>query len=245
MTKNTYGTGSFVLMNVGGRCPDPVEGLLASVAWVLERPAQVAYALEGAIFVTGAAVQWLRDGLGIITDAAEVGPLAKSVPDAGGLYLVPAFVGLGSPWWDPYGRGALLGITTGTARAHLARAVIEAMAYQTRAVVEAMSSAGGHLVGDLRVDGGAAVIDLLLQLQADQLQLPVARAVVTETTAMGAAYLAGLAEGVWGSLDEVAANWAADRRATPALSRAAADADYGRWSEARRRAQAWAPAEAE
>jgi glycerol kinase len=241
MTKNTYGTGSFVLKNVGERCPDPVDGLLTSVAWVLERPAAVAYALEGAIFVTGAAVQWLRDGLGLIAGSAEIGPLAASVADSDGLYLVPAFAGLGSPWWDPYGRGTLVGITRGAGRAHLARAVVEAMAYQTRAVVEVMSAATGPLAADLRVDGGASVMDLLLQLQADQLQVPVARARVADTTAVGAAYLAGLAEGVWGSLDEVAANWQPDRRVTPAVSAATADASYDRWNEAVRRARAWLP----
>jgi glycerol kinase len=240
MTKNTYGTGSFVLMNVGESCPEPVDGLLTSVAWVLDRPRAVTYALEGAVFVTGAAVQWLRDGLGLIDDATEAGPLAESVVDSNGLYLVPAFTGLGSPWWDPYGRGTVVGITRGTGRAHLARAVVESMAYQTRGVVEAMTSVTGRALTDLRVDGGASAMVLLLQLQADQLQVPVARAAVAETTALGAALLAGLAEGVWGSLDEVTAMWAADRRVTPAVGAAAADAGYERWTRARQRSQAWA-----
>jgi glycerol kinase len=206
MTKNTYGTGSFVLMNVGDRCPAPVDGLLTSVAWVLERPAAVAYALEGAIFATGAAIQWLRD-LGIVTEAAEVGPLAESVASTGGLYLVPGFAGLGSPWWDPYGRGALVGVSAGSGRAQLARAAVEAMAYQTRDVVEAMSAAADRGPSEIRVDGGASVMNLLLQLQADQLGVPVVRSAVPDTTALGAAYLAGLAEGVWSGLEDIAANW--------------------------------------
>ncbi len=201
-------------MNVGDQCPPPTEGLLTTVAWTLA-DGSTTYALEGAIFVTGAAVQWLRDGLGIVAEAAEVGPLAESVPDAGGVILVPAFVGLGSPWWDPYARGTVAGITRGTTRAHLARAVVEAMAYQTRDVVEAMARAAGREVQELRVDGGAAAMDLLLQLQADQLGVTVRRPVDQETTALGAAYLAGLAEGVWGSLDEIAAAWQQDAEFVP------------------------------
>jgi glycerol kinase len=248
MTKNTYGTGSFVLMNVGDRCPEPVEGLLTTIAWELEgeTPAraagsgQVTYAYEGAIFVTGAAIQWLRDGLGIIADAAETGPLASSVEDTGGVVLVPAFTGLGSPWWDPHARGTILGITRGTGRAHLARAVVEAMAFETRDVVDAMSAASGHTVAALRADGGASAMDLLLQLQADQLRVPVARPVVQDTTALGAAYLAGLAEGFWGSLDEVTANWALDVEVLPKADEAAAEAAYARWLTAVERARGWA-----
>jgi glycerol kinase len=243
MTKNTYGTGSFVLMNVGTTCPAPVEGLLTTIAWSLPGPdgdPVTTYALEGAIFVTGAAVQWLRDGLGVIADAAEVGPLAASVPDTGGVVLVPAFTGLGSPYWDPYARGTVVGITRGTGRAHLARAVVEAMAHQTRDVVDAMTAASGHAVRALRADGGASVMDLLLQIQADQLQVPVARPTVAETTALGAAYLAGLAEGVWSSLADVAANWVLDREVTPALERADADRDHERWRRAVERARNWA-----
>ncbi|HEY2301221.1 MAG TPA: glycerol kinase GlpK [Acidimicrobiales bacterium] len=240
MTKNTYGTGSFVLMNVGDRCPAPADGLLTSVAWVLERPATVAYALEGAIFATGATISWLRD-LGIVGEAAEVGPLAESVDGTDGVYLVPGFAGLGSPWWDPYGRGTLVGVTRGIGRGHLARAAVEAMAYQTRDVVDAMSAAGDHVVAELRVDGGASVIDLLLQLQADQLGVPVARSGVTETTALGAAYLAGLAEGVWDTLDDVASHWTSDRRATPAVARADADTNHRQWRRALSRARSWVP----
>ena len=238
MTKNTYGTGSFVLMNVGGRCPAPVEGLLTTVAWTLA-DGRTDYAYEGAIFSTGSAIQWLRDGLGVIAEAAETGPLAASVETTDGVYVVPAFTGLGSPWWDPYARGTVLGITRGTTRAHLARAVVEAMAYQTRDVVDAMTAASGHEIVSLRADGGASVMDLLLQVQADQLQVPVARPVVQETTALGAAYLAGLAEGVWSSLDEVAAQWRVDVEVVPAASRSSADRLHAEWRRAVERSRAW------
>ncbi|MGH9113724.1 MAG: glycerol kinase GlpK [Acidimicrobiales bacterium] len=239
LTKNTYGTGSFVLMNVGGRCPEPVEGLLTTVAWVIEgQPA--AYALEGAIFVTGAAVQWLRDGLGLIHDSAEIGPLAETCADSGGVVIVPAFTGLGSPWWDPYARGTILGITRGTTPAHLARAIVEAMAYQTRDVVDAMSAASGQTVAELRIDGGASAMDLLMQVQADQLQVPVSRPVVLQTTALGAAYVAGLAEGVWSSAGEVASSWTLDRRVDPTMAPSEADAHYERWRQAVDRSRGWA-----
>jgi glycerol kinase len=240
MTKNTYGTGSFVLMNVGDTCPAPVDGLLTTVAWQLEDGGPATYAYEGAIFVTGAAIQWLRDGLGIINEAAEIGPLAASIDDTEGVVCVPAFTGLGSPWWDPYARGTIVGITRGTSRAHLARAVVDAMAYSTRDVVEAMSEASGHPIRSLRADGGASVMDLLLQLQADQLRVPVSRPVVQETTALGAAYLAGLAEGVWSSLDELAAHWHLDIEVSPEAEPAAADAGYAMWCRAVERARHWA-----
>src|SRR4029079_967993 len=165
-SKNTYGTGSFVLMNVGPDCPPPAEGLLTTVAWTLA-DGSTTYALEGAIFVTGAAARWLREGWGLVAGAAEVAPLAESVPDAGGVILVPAFVGLGSPWWDPYARGTVAGITRGTTRAHLARAVVEAMAFQTLDVVAAICAASGTRPAEMRVDGGASVMDLLCQFQAD------------------------------------------------------------------------------
>ena len=239
LTKNTYGTGSFVLMNVGDTCPPPVEGLLTTVAWTMEGRTGATYALEGAIFVTGAAVQWLRDELGLIREAAEIGPLAASVPDTGGVFLVPAFVGLGSPWWDPHARGTIVGITRGTGAAQLARAVVEAMAFQTRDVVDAMAAASGYPIAELRVDGGASVMDLLLQLQADQLQVPVARPVVQETTALGAAYMAGLSEGVWSSTDDVAASWRLDTRCEPAADRSAADAAHARWQRAVERSRDW------
>jgi glycerol kinase len=250
MTKNTYGTGSFVLMNVGETCPEPVDGLLTTIAWTLPgealggppgSPEVTHYALEGAIFVTGAAVQWLRDGLGIIERADEIEALAASIPDSEGVVLVPAFTGLGSPWWDPYARGTLLGITRGTGRAHLARAVVESMAFQTRDVVEAMSTASGRDVNALRADGGASAMHLLLQLQADQLQVPVSRPTVPETTALGAAYLAGLAEGVWASCTDIGANWVLDIEVGPTTPAAEADAAYARWRRAVDRARAWEP----
>lgn len=252
LTKNTYGTGSFVLMNVGDRCPDPVDGLLTTVAWTgvgtapsaggpaATAPAAATYALEGSIFVTGAAVQWLRDGLGLIEASADVGPLAASCPDTEGVYLVPAFTGLGSPWWDPYARGTLVGITRGTTAAHLARAAVEAMVFQTRDVVDAMVAASGQPIAELRIDGGASVLDLLVQLQADHLQVPVARPALQETTAMGAAYLAGLAEGVWASTDDVTARWQLDHRCTPAAEVGDVDARHARWREAVARSRGWA-----
>ena len=213
MAKNTYGTGSFVLLNVGTSCPEPTDGMLTTVAWDLG--SGPVYALEGSIFVTGAAVQWLRDGLGIISESSEIGPLAASVPDTGGVYVVPAFTGLGSPWWDPYARGTIVGITRGTTRAHIARAVVESMVFQTRDAIDAMTSAGGVTLAELRVDGGASVMDMMLQHQADELGVPVLRPVDHETTALGAAYLAGLAEGVWSSTDDTRAMWQLDARFEP------------------------------
>lgn len=240
-TKNTYGTGSFVLMNVGATCPEPVDGLLTTVAWSIPDGGGVRtdYALEGAIFVTGAAIQWLRDGLGVIESAEQVGPLAASVDSSDGVVVVPAFTGLGSPWWDPWARGTILGITRGTGRAQLARAVVEAMTFQTRDVVDAMTRAAGHPVRSLRADGGASAMDLLLQLQADQLGVPVSRPQVQDTTALGVAYLAGLAEGVWGSLDDIRSNWALDLEVEPAPDRTAADAGYATWQRAVARAGGW------
>ena len=239
MAKNTYGTGSFVLMNVGSTCPVPTEGMLTTVGWTLA-DGSTAYALEGAIFVTGAAVQWLRDGLGVIESAAEIGPLAASVPDNGGVCVVPAFTGLGSPWWDPHARGTIVGITRGTTSAHIARAVIEAMAFQTRDAVDAMVAASGTPVTDLRVDGGASVMDLLLQLQADQLGVTVRRPVDQETTALGAAFLAGLAEGVWPSLTAITERWTLDVEIQPVADRTAADAAHQTWLRAVERSRGWA-----
>ena len=239
MTKNTYGTGSFVLMNVGPGRPPPVEGLLTTVAWTLGASAAPAYALEGAIFVTGAAVQWLRDQLGLIGESAEIGPLAASVPDSGGAYLVPAFTGLGSPWWDPEARGTLVGLTRGVGKAQLAKAALEAMAFQTQDVVDSMVAAGSTRITELRVDGGASVVDLLLQLQADLTAVPVVRAAVQDTTALGAALLAGLAEGVWSSLDEITRNWKSDRTFTPAPDTAQSQLAYEGWLRAVERARRW------
>jgi glycerol kinase len=239
MAKNTYGTGSFVLANVGARCPEPVDGLLTTVAWDLGAHGGFDYALEGAIFVTGAAVQWLRDGLGVIDDAAEIEALAGSVDDSGGLVLVPAFTGLGSPWWDPHARGTLLGITRGSTAAHLARATLESMAFQTRDVLDAMAAAGGEPISDLRVDGGATANALLLQLVADQVQVPVTRPVIAETTALGAAYAAGLGAGVWTSVDEVTEAWQRDVTVEPAISADAAGAAHATWRRAVERSLAW------
>ena len=240
MTKNTYGTGSFLLMNVGTQCPEPVEGLLTTIGWTLGENEPATYAYEGSIFVTGAAIQWLRDGLGIISEAAEIGPLAESVEDTGDVYLVPAFAGLGSPWWDPYARGTIIGITRGTGRAEIARATVESMAYQVRGVVDAMAAGSGLELAELRVDGGASVMQLLLRLQADQLGVPVTRPTMQETTALGAAYLAGLAEGVWESLDDITAAWKVSVTVQPNPDRSSADASYARWSEAVERSMGWA-----
>jgi glycerol kinase len=240
MTKNTYGTGSFVLTNVGADMPEPVDGLLTTIAWSLA-PGAVTYAMEGAIFVTGAAIQWLRDGLGLIREASEIGPLASSVSDSGGVSLVPAFAGLGSPWWDPYARGTILGITRGTTRAHIARAIVEAMAFQTADVVDAIKRASGvEDITELRVDGGASVMDVLCQFQADVLGVTVRRAAIQETTALGAAFLAGVAEGVWASPDEVNARWTADASFSPSMTD---DERAGRsrvWRRAVDRSRDWA-----
>jgi glycerol kinase len=214
MTKNTYGTGSFVLVNLGDSHPPPVDGLLTTVAWQLGEA--TTYAMEGSIFVTGAAVQWLRDGLGIIEASSEAGPLAASVPDPDGVVFVPAFTGLGSPYFDPYARGAVFGLTRGTTRAHLVRAVVEAMAWQTADVIDAITAAAGIPLTELRVDGGASAMDVLCQFQADVLGVTVRRPVATETTVLGAASLAGIAEGVWASPAEAASAWREDAAFLPA-----------------------------
>jgi glycerol kinase len=237
MAKNTYGTGSFVLMNTGAGVQASNTGLLSTAAWDVGDG--VRYALEGSIFITGAAVQWLRDGLEIISAASDTGPLAESVPDSGGTYLVPAFVGLGAPHWDPYARGAYLGITRGTTRAHLARAAVEAMAFQTRDVTEAMAADAGRPLDELRVDGGASGMDLLCQFQADQLGVPVRRPENLETTALGAAFLAGLAEGVWASTNEIGSGWRAGATFEPHASRDEMDSLYQGWQRAVERAKAW------
>ncbi|MFN8035878.1 MAG: glycerol kinase GlpK [Acidimicrobiia bacterium] len=238
MTKNTYGTGSFVLMNVGPVRPAPTEGLLTTVAWQLG--GETTYALEGAVFVTGAAVQWLRDGLEIIADAAETEPLAASVPDTGGVYVVPAFTGLGAPYWDPYARGAIFGLTRGSTRAHLARAVVESMAWQTRDVVEAMTAASGTTITDLRADGGASAMDLLCRFQADVLGVTVRRPAVLETTALGAAYLAGLAEDVWPSPEDAAASWAQEAEFAPSMAAEEVARRATEWHRAVERSRGWA-----
>src|SRR4051795_9580844 len=236
MSKCTYGTGSFVLTNTGSTPVRSDAGLLTTVAWDIGDG--LVYALEGAIFVTGAAVQWLRDGLGLIDSAAEIEGLARTVPDSGDVVFVPALTGMGAPHWDPHARGAILGLTRGTTRAHLARATLEAIAFEVRDVVDIMVSEAGLDVPELSADGGASANDLLMQLQADQLGVPVRRPVVTETTALGAAFLAGLGTGVWGSLDELAATWSLDQRFDP-TDGARDDGRYDRWREAVRRAGAW------
>jgi glycerol kinase len=238
MTKNTYGTGSFVLMNVGTTCPTATDGMLTTVAWKLGN-GPLTYALEGAVFVTGAAVQWLRDGLGIIEHSNDITALASSVPDTGDVYLVPAFTGLGSPWWDPYARGTIIGITRGTTKAHIARAAVEAMAYQSRDAVDAMTATSGRTVREVRVDGGASVNNLLLQFQADQLGVAVKRPRQQETTALGAAFLAGLATGFWASLDEIARTWQLDVAVQPNADRTVANRLHSRWTRAVERSRGW------
>ena len=241
--KNTYGTGSFVLMNVGAEVPPPADGLLTTVAWLLDTPQGPAptYALEGAIFATGAAVQWLRDGLGIIAEAAQIEELALQCDSTGGVFMVPAFAGLGSPHWDPYARGAMVGLTRGTGRAEIARAAVEAMAFQTRDVVEAMAATTTSTpVRNLRVDGGASVMNSMLQLQADQLGVTVQRPKLQEATALGAAYLAGLATDVWPSLEAIAGHWELDFEAVPRAEIDLADSAYADWKRAVERSKGWA-----
>jgi glycerol kinase len=237
-TKCTYGTGSFVLVNSGAARPDPGGALLATVAWM--SPARVlTYALEGSVFVTGAAVQWLRDGLGLLDNAAQSEALAASVPDSGGVVFVPALTGLGAPDWDPDARGAIFGITRGTSRAHLVRATLEAIAFEVRDVCAAMAGACASELRVLKVDGGASANNLLMQLQADQLQLAAERPVIAETTALGAGFLAGLATGVWSSMGELEGIWQLDRRFAPGSRDEAA---YARWRAAVGRSKGWASA---
>jgi len=237
-TKNTYGTGCFMLMNTGAQAADSKNKLLTTVAWKLND--QLEYALEGAVFVGGAVVAWLRDGLGIIESSAEVEALARSVPNSAGVFLVPAFTGLGAPHWDPYARGAIVGITRGTTAAHIARAAIDSIALQVADLADAMRSDAANPLSELRVDGGASVNDALLQFQADIMQLPVVRPKVTETTALGAAYLAGLATGVWKRRDDIAHHWQVDRRFEPRMSADEAGAIRARWNNAVHRSKDWA-----
>ncbi|HEV2861754.1 MAG TPA: glycerol kinase GlpK [Pyrinomonadaceae bacterium] len=236
--KNTYGTGSFLLMNTGGAPVPSREGLLTTVAWQSEGEPAV-YALEGSIFVTGAAVQWLRDGLGLIESAAETEALARSLPSNEGVYFVPALAGLGAPHWDPYARGALLGLTRGTTRAHLARAALESMCYQTRDVVGAMERDSGIRLREVRVDGGAVGNSFLMQFQADILGAAVEVPEVTETTAAGAAYLAGLAVGFWRDREEIAARWRVARRYEPRMGDQERQRLHARWLRAVERARGW------
>jgi glycerol kinase len=240
LAKNTYGTGCFLLMHTGSEPHVPTTGLLSTVA--CRRGGHLTYALEGSVFIGGAVVQWLRDGLGIVRHAAEIEALAGSVPDSGGVAFVPAFAGLGAPYWDPYARGAIFGLTGGTTAAHLARAALESIALQVADLVTALEQEAGMALAELRVDGGAAGNNLLLQLQADLLGRTVVRPVVTETTALGAAYLAGLAVGVWKSEAELESLWRAERRFEPSMAAADVDAIKHRWQEAVARSRGWAAA---
>jgi glycerol kinase len=235
--KNTYGTGCFMLLNTGAAPVASSHGLVTTIAWRIG--GRTTYALEGSVFVAGAAIQWLRDGLGILTTAAESQALAESVPDTGGVYFVPAFVGLGAPHWDMYARGTVVGLTRGTTRAHLARAALESIAFQSRDVLEAMAADAGISIEGLRVDGGAVANDFLCQFQADLLNVAVLRPRVIETTALGAAYLAGLGAGVWPSADEVGKRWALDRRFEPRLDQSVRATRYDGWRRAVEKSKGW------
>ena len=237
LAKNTYGTGCFLLMHTGEVAAPSRHGLLTTIA--ARRQGRLTYALEGGVFIGGAAVQWLRDGLGIIRHSSEIEALAASVPDSGGVVFVPAFAGLGAPHWDATARGTLLGLTRGSTAAHIARATLEAIAFQVADLVDAVEADAGRPLSELRVDGGAAADDLLLQLQADFLQRPVVRPAVTETTALGAAYFAGLATGFWSGEGELASHWHIDRRFEPRLEAATAGIRRARWQEAVSRAKDW------
>ena len=244
MAKNTYGTGCFMLMNTGNRVVRSKNGLLATAAAQLgravdARDADFEYALEGSVFIAGAVVQWLRDELKFFESAPEIEKLASQVLDNGGVYVVPAFAGLGAPHWDPHARGAIVGLTRGSSRAHLARAALESIAFQSADVLEAMQKDAGEKLSELRVDGGAAANDLLMQFQADLLGVPVVRPKVLETTALGAAYLAGLAVDLWKSREEIAAQWQMERRFEPRMARDEAQSLLGRWREAVTRSLRW------
>lgn len=240
LAKNTYGTGCFMLLNTGTEATPSEHGMLTTIAWQLGVDQPVIYALEGSIFVAGAAVQWLRDELGIIQSAAEVETLATAVADSNGAYLVPAFVGLGAPYWDAYARGTIVGLTRGVNKNHIARATLEAIAFQTVDIAEVMRQDTGVTVEALRVDGGASANNLLMQIQADLLGVSVQRPKVTETTALGAAYLAGLAVKYWGSTDELTQKWAIDRTFEPAISADLREAMLAGWHRAVERARNWA-----
>ena len=244
MAKNTYGTGCFMLMNTGATVVTSRHQLLSTVAWVgpgaAVQRAMACYALEGSVFAAGATVQWLRDGLKIIDSAQQVQELAEQVSDTGDVYLVPAFAGLGTPHWDGFARAALVGMTRGTAGAHIARAALESIALQSADVFGAMAVDSGIALRELRVDGGASCNDLLMQMQADFLGVPVVRPRVTETTALGAAYLAGLATGFWADIDELADQWVRDRQFDPVLPADQREAKLARWQQAVQRAKGWA-----
>jgi glycerol kinase len=237
MSKNTYGTGCFLLQNIGTTPTRSKQRLVTTVAWRIGERTE--YALEGSVFIGGAVVQWIRDGLGLIRTAPEIEPLAASVPDNGGVYLVPAFAGLGAPHWDPYARGTIVGITRGTTAGHLARAALESIAYQVADLLDAMAADAGIPLKELRADGGAATNNTLMQFQADLLGVPVVRPAITETTALGAAYLAGLAVGFWPSVDAITGQWRVDRRFEPAMPQAAASVLRERWTAALERSKGW------
>ncbi|HEY6966160.1 MAG TPA: glycerol kinase, partial [Burkholderiales bacterium] len=244
MAKNTYGTGCFLLMHTGKKVVHSANGLLATAAAQLgraidARDADMEYALEGSVFIGGAVVQWLRDELGFFEKSVQVEALAATVLDNGGVYVVPAFAGLGAPHWDPHARGAIVGLTRGSSRAHIARAALESIAYQSADVLEAMQKDAGQALSELRVDGGAAANDLLMQFQADILGVPVVRPRILETTALGVAYLAGLHTGVWSSREEIAAQWQMERRFEPRMARAEAAGLLARWREAVSRSRGW------
>jgi glycerol kinase len=238
LAKNTYGTGCFLLLNTGREIVESKNKLVSTVAW--RRGGGTDYALEGSVFIGGAVVQWLRDGLKIIRAAVDVEALAASVADSGGVYLVPAFAGLGAPHWDPYARGSIFGLTRGSSAAHIARAALESIAYQSAEILFAMEADADIKLAELRVDGGAAANNLLMQFQADLLGVPVIRPKVLETTALGAAYLAGLAVGYWRDEGDIGANWQVDRRFEPTMSRDQASKLTAEWNKAVERAKNWA-----
>jgi glycerol kinase len=238
MIKNTYGTGSFVLVNTGTNPVFSGAGLVTTLAWGLGN--KVIYALEGSIFITGAAVQWVRDELGLIKSSAEIQSLAASVPDNGGVYFVPAFVGLGAPYWDMYARGTIVGLTRGSNKGHIARAVEESIAYQTRDVIETIKAEAGCSIPVLRVDGGGSIDDLLMQFQSDILGIPIQRARLAETTALGAAYLAGLSTGVWHNTDEIAQHWQSSANYEPKMPEEERERLYSSWKRALACSKGWA-----
>jgi glycerol kinase len=237
MAKNTYGTGSFMLLNTGSEAVPSENNLLTTIGWKLGNKQD--YCLEGSVFIAGAAIQWLRDGLELIKTSSEVETLAASVTDSGGVYLVPAFVGLGAPHWDSYARGTLVGITRATTKAHIARAALDSIAYQSTDVLEAMMEDSGVSLSELRVDGGACANNLLMQFQADILGVPVVRPKVTETTALGAAYLAGLATGFWSSTEDISKQWQIDKRFEPKMPASERDSLIANWRRAVRKSKGW------
>jgi len=237
MAKQTYGTGAFMLINTGTEAVPSKNGLLTTIAWGYD--GKVTYALEGSVFIAGAAVQWIRDGLKVITNSADVEKLAGKVADTEGVYMVPAFVGLGAPYWDQYARGLIIGLTRGSTIEHIARATVDSMAYQTREVLEAMQADSGVTLKELKVDGGAVVNNDLMQFQADILGVAVERPQVSETTALGAAYLAGLAVGFWKDTGDVTNNWALDRRFEPQMDEEKREKLFRGWKKAVQRSLDW------